>query len=83
MPRASDANTTNKRKPYKKPAARQLSAEQARIILREHANKGHQGARELLELISPGSRDSKEVGEEVSDGGTRKPGARKSAAQRH
>jgi hypothetical protein len=59
MPQASSINKRESRKPYAKPSFTQLSGEQARAFLREHANRGQQGASELLELMFPNTRGSK------------------------
>jgi hypothetical protein len=42
-----------KRKPYEKPTATKLTPEQAKLKLLGHTMKGDEGARELLDLISP------------------------------
>lgn len=49
------------RKPYPKPSYTQLPAEEARIFLREHANRGQQGAKEMLELMFPKAKDSRGI----------------------
>jgi hypothetical protein len=40
-----------KRKPYEKPVVRKLNSEQAKLLLIGHACMGHQGAKELLDLL--------------------------------
>ncbi len=45
----------HKRKPYEKPCIRQLNSEQAIRLLLEHASMGHEGAKELLDLLFPKS----------------------------
>jgi hypothetical protein len=59
MPQSSRVKKTDSRKPYAKPSFTQRSGEQARTFLREHANRGQQGASELLELMFPDTKDSK------------------------
>lgn len=57
MQNASNVKTES-RKPYPKPSYTQMPAEEARIFLLEHANRGQQGAKEMLELIFPNAKDS-------------------------
>lgn len=45
------------KRPYEKPTVTKLTPQQARLKLTPHAEKGHEGAKELLELMSP--KDSK------------------------
>lgn len=45
------------REPYIKPAATKLTVEEAKAVLQEHAEKGNEGAKELLQLISSRSGD--------------------------
>ena len=59
MPQASSIDKAESRKPYAKPSFTQVSGEQARTYLREHANRGQQGASELLELMFPDTKGSK------------------------
>jgi len=39
------------RKPYERPTVTELTPEQAKLKLLGHATMGHQGAKDLLELI--------------------------------
>jgi hypothetical protein len=55
---ASNVSKADSRKPYPKPSYTQLPAEQARAFLLERANGGHQGAREMLELMFAEAKDS-------------------------
>jgi hypothetical protein len=41
------------RKPYEKPTATRLTPEQAKLKLLRHASTGDEGARDLLEMMSP------------------------------
>lgn len=41
------------KKNYQAPVAKKLTPEQARLLLVGHATVGHQGARELMELVFP------------------------------
>ena len=41
------------RKPYEKPTATKLTPEQAKLKLLDAANRGDQGAKDLLEMMSP------------------------------
>ena len=59
MQNASNASKTNTRKPYPEPSFTQLPTKPARTFLLEHANRGHQGAREMLELMFLSAKDSK------------------------
>jgi hypothetical protein len=43
----------NGRKPYKKPTATKITPEEAKLKLLKSADKGDQGAREMLEMIFP------------------------------
>jgi len=40
-----------KRKPYEKPVVRELNPEQSKLLLTGHVCMGHQGAKELLDLL--------------------------------
>ena len=40
-----------KRKPYEKPVVRELNLEQSKLLLTGHVSMGHQGAKELLDLL--------------------------------
>lgn len=42
---------SERNQPYKKPASRQLSLEQAKLKIIGHAVVGNQGAKELMELL--------------------------------
>ncbi len=44
------------RNPYEKPTIAELTTEQAKRKLLSHASKGDNGAKELLEMISPEAR---------------------------
>ena len=59
MSQSSSTDKTDSRTPYAKPSFTQLSGEQARTFLSEHANRGQQGAGELLELMFPNTKGSK------------------------
>lgn len=50
------------RKPYEKPTATKLTPEQAKLKLLGHASTGHEGAKDLLEMMFPEvpPKDSKE-----------------------
>lgn len=41
------------RKPYQKPTATKLTAEEAKLKLIDHARRGDEGARDLLEMAFP------------------------------
>jgi hypothetical protein len=43
--------TPPKRKPYEKPVARQLTPEQAKLLLLGHVCMGHEEANDLLEIL--------------------------------
>lgn len=47
------------REPYVKPSATKLTVEEAKLVLQEHAKKGDEGAKELLQLISSRSGDTR------------------------
>jgi hypothetical protein len=50
---SDDPNKQERRKPYQKPTATQLSKEDAKRKLIEHARRGDQGAKEMLEMMFP------------------------------
>jgi hypothetical protein len=56
MQNASNVSKTDTRKPYSKPLFTQMSKEEARTFLLERANRGQQGAREMLELMFPDAK---------------------------
>jgi len=41
------------RKPYEKPTATRLTSEEAKLKLVDHASRGDQGAKEILEMMFP------------------------------
>lgn len=59
MKKAGVVSKPDKRKPYPKPSYAQLPAEQARSFLLERANRGHKGAKEMLELMFPDANNSR------------------------
>jgi len=42
-----------RRKPYEKPTVRRLTSEEAKLKLVDHASRGDQGAKDLLEMKFP------------------------------
>jgi hypothetical protein len=50
---------TKLQKSYEEPALEKLTPEQAKKFLLNHANKGDQGAKDILELVLPTRKDSK------------------------
>ena len=53
-----EKKTKNARKPYEKPTATKLTAEQAKLKLLGHAGRGDQGAKDILKLVLPNSDGS-------------------------
>jgi len=51
--------TKKSRKPYEKPTATKLTPEQAKLKLLDAANRGDQGAKDLLEMMSPEEKANK------------------------
>jgi hypothetical protein len=43
----------NRRKPYEEPTATKLTPKEAKLKLIEHASRGDQGAKDLLEMMFP------------------------------
>jgi hypothetical protein len=41
------------RKPYEKPTATRLTSEEAKLKLVDHASRGDQGAKDILEMMFP------------------------------
>ena len=41
------------RKPYEKPTATRLTSEEAKLKLVDHASRGNQGAKDILEMMFP------------------------------
>jgi hypothetical protein len=56
MPRSTG---TKLQKSYEEPSLKKLRPEQAKKFLLHHANKGDQGAKEILDLVLPKDSDSK------------------------
>jgi hypothetical protein len=54
--------STRIRKPYEKPAATKLTAEQAKLKLLGYASLGDQGAKDLLEMMFPAASFAKDSG---------------------
>jgi hypothetical protein len=50
---SDDPKMEERRKPYEKPTATQLTKEEAKRKLIEHARRGDQGAKEMLEMMFP------------------------------
>jgi len=42
-----------RRKPYEKPTATKLTPEEAKLKLVDHARRGDQGAKDILEILFP------------------------------
>jgi hypothetical protein len=59
MEEKNDKTPTLKKRKYEKPTVTKLTEEQAKLKLLAHAKKGHEGAKELLELISPDSQQKR------------------------
>ena len=48
-----ESQSKKPRKPYEKPTATKLTTEQAKLKLLGAASRGNEGARDLLEMMSP------------------------------
>lgn len=65
---------SHKRKPYVKPAVRKLAPEEAKSVLIEHACRGDQGAKELLEMLFGQQTDAVSSAESTDEVGPKTNG---------
>lgn len=67
VPSSNTPPETRNRKYYRRPIIRALESEQATLLLVGHAYEGHQGAREILEILFPAraNKDTRVVSQPV------------------
>lgn len=53
MSRPHDSGREKSRKPYEKPTVTKMKPEEAKLKLIDLANKGEEGAKEMLEMMFP------------------------------